>query len=241
MMNKRIFIERAVIWGAETIFRFDARKRFKKYIKPTDRLIDVGVLSSPFTKGLSNKVVAVDILPQNNEFGFSDSTLDKLKIRPNVKALVMDAQELQLDSNQFDVAIMTEVLEHIPDDSKAIFEIFRVLKSGGYLLLTVPNLERVPLELGIKSHLRHYTKQDLLRLFHNENVLYLRDRFKFNEFIWGSRFISKYNETRRRLYLYCLPFEAMQKIILTYFWLPLSEKLFQVRPGYNLIAVIQKK
>lgn len=38
---------------------------------------------------------------------------------------------MQFPSNHFDCVICYHVLEHIPDDQKAMEEIFRVLKPGG--------------------------------------------------------------------------------------------------------------
>jgi SAM-dependent methyltransferase len=49
-----------------------------------------------------------------------------------------DAQSLPFEDNIFDYILMTEVIEHIPDENKAIAEIYRVLKPGGILFLTWP-------------------------------------------------------------------------------------------------------
>jgi SAM-dependent methyltransferase len=240
-MNKQIFKEKLTIFFAEAIFNYDARTRFQKFIKLKDHILDIGALSSPFTKGLTNKVTAIDILPENNAFGFSEKTLNKLKNRLNLETKMMDAQKMDFPDNIFDIVILTEVLEHIPDDKKAAKEIIRVLKPGGYLLLTVPHLERVPLKHGIKEHLRHYMKMDLIDLFGNEEIILLKDRFKFNEFIWGSFVISKYNSKKNKMVLLFLPLEAIIKIILTYIWLPFSEKIITKKPGYNLIMVMRKR
>ena len=196
----RIFKEKSIILLAEPIFRYDARKRFKKFIRSNDIILDVGALSSPFTKGLSNKVIAIDIHPEDNAFGFSEKTLEKFGKRPNVECKMMDAQKMDFEDNSFDIVILTEVLEHIPNDVKAAQEIIRVLKPGGFLLLTVPNLDRVPLEAGIKEHFRHYTRNDLTAIFGKEKIILLKDRFKFNEFNWGSYFISKFNEKKQKKY-----------------------------------------
>lgn len=56
-----------------------------------------------------------------------------------------DLTNLSFRDYEFDVVMSLEVLEHIPDYKKALAEMFRVLKMGGYLILTVPfvaNLER---------------------------------------------------------------------------------------------------
>jgi hypothetical protein len=47
------------------------------------------------------------------------------------------------NDNQFDVFICSHVLEHVPQDSKAISELYRVLKKGGFGIVMVP----VPLNL----------------------------------------------------------------------------------------------
>ena len=49
------------------------------------------------------------------------------------------AETLPFEDNAFDKIVFTEVLEHIDDDRKAISEVYRVLKPGGVLGLTVPN------------------------------------------------------------------------------------------------------
>ena len=46
---------------------------------------------------------------------------------------------LPFEDNTFDGLIFTEVLEHLNDDRHALKEIFRVMKPGGVVALTVPN------------------------------------------------------------------------------------------------------
>ena len=46
--------------------------------------------------------------------------------------------KLTLASESFDVVMCHHVLEHIPDDNAAIKELFRILKSGGMAVLSVP-------------------------------------------------------------------------------------------------------
>jgi ubiquinone/menaquinone biosynthesis C-methylase UbiE len=51
----------------------------------------------------------------------------------------MSAEDLKFRENIFDTVLMIEVLEHIPDDMKALKEAYRVLKPGGKLIITAPN------------------------------------------------------------------------------------------------------
>lgn len=50
----------------------------------------------------------------------------------------VDITQLSLASEAVDVILCSHVLEHIPDDNKAMGEMFRVLKPGGQLIVMVP-------------------------------------------------------------------------------------------------------
>lgn len=53
-------------------------------------------------------------------------------------AVVTDSQKLSFADNKFDIVVCHQVLEHVPEADEAVFEIFRVLKSGGKAIITVP-------------------------------------------------------------------------------------------------------
>lgn len=67
-----------------------------------------------------------------------------------------------VQDNQFDVAVSFQVIEHIDNDDLFVKEIHRVLKPGGKLILTTPNIKmsltRNP------YHIREYTYQQLTQL-----------------------------------------------------------------------------
>ena len=49
-----------------------------------------------------------------------------------------DICDLPFDSDSFDVILCNHVLEHIPDDGKALEELYRVMKPGGWGIFQVP-------------------------------------------------------------------------------------------------------
>ncbi len=49
-----------------------------------------------------------------------------------------DICNLPFDSNSFDVILCNHVLEHIPNDVKAMQELFRILRPGGWGILQIP-------------------------------------------------------------------------------------------------------
>ncbi len=80
-----------------------------------------------------------------------------------------DALDMPFPDDHFDSIIASEVLEHIPDDMRAMRELLRVLKPGGRLAVTVPSWlpERICWALSEDyhtapgGHVRIYTRAEL--------------------------------------------------------------------------------
>lgn len=86
--------------------------------------LDVGCGSKPYEKTFfsgAEKYIGMDYLTDR-------STPD----------VVGSATDIPLGNASFDTVVCTEVLEHVPDPLKAMQEMHRVLKPGGYLILTTP-------------------------------------------------------------------------------------------------------
>ena len=63
------------------------------------------------------------------------TTTDLLSPLADVKA---DICNLPFKDNSYDVILCNHVLEHIPDDTKAMQELYRVLKPGGWGIFQIP-------------------------------------------------------------------------------------------------------
>ncbi len=63
------------------------------------------------------------------------TTTDLLSPIADVKA---DICNLPFENNSYDVILCNHVLEHIPDDTKAMQELYRVMKPGGYGIFQIP-------------------------------------------------------------------------------------------------------
>lgn len=58
----------------------------------------------------------------------------------------MDITDMQFEDDSFDCVLCYHVLEHVPEDKKAMREILRVLKPGGWAILQVPILAEMTIE-----------------------------------------------------------------------------------------------
>ncbi len=84
-------------------------------------------------------------------------------------AMEGDALNLPFPDESFDVVIISEVMEHIPDDKGVLAEMVRVLKPGGRIAVTVPRYgpEKVCWALSDAyhevegGHIRIYTRAEL--------------------------------------------------------------------------------
>lgn len=119
-----------------------------------------------------------------------DALERKLKSSPNLtyistdlgspEAMIhMDITDIPFSNHSFDFIICSHVLEHVPDDNKAMNELYRILKPGGRAILMVPiELDRATtLEdpsivdrkarerlFGQHDHVRRYGRDFITRL-----------------------------------------------------------------------------
>jgi len=176
--------QRILDFLCEDLVHRDSRGRLTGHLKAKRAILDLGALKSSLTDTTdptATTVYALDALPAG-EFGFGSRVIRKLQVRPNVRMLFGDGERLPFRPGSFDLVIATEVLEHIRDDAAAVSEIGRVLQDGGTVFVTVPHLDRVPLDCGIKEHFRHYTRTALLGLFSADFAMtQLVERFRGRE------------------------------------------------------------
>ena len=70
-----------------------------------------------------------------NQKNLDYTTTDLFSPLADVKA---DICNLPFEDSQYDIILCNHVLEHIPDDTKAMQELYRVLKPGGMAILQIP-------------------------------------------------------------------------------------------------------
>ena len=86
---------------------------------------------------------------------------------------------LPYESNSFDAVIGSGVLEHVPNDDESLKELYRIIKSGGFFIMTMlPNrysyTEWLNRRLGNPHHLRLYSLAQAKDMFMHHGFLPVR-------------------------------------------------------------------
>lgn len=148
-------------------------------VKEGYRILDIGCGPGRHTSAASR---LKDVVVIGSDISFDEAVEARNRLEEQEKlglngggsfaALVADITGLPFPDGFFHMVICAEVLEHIPDQEKAVQEVIRVLKPGGDLVVSVPrylperlcwalseSYHRVP-----KGHIRIYKKKELIAL-----------------------------------------------------------------------------
>ena len=110
----------------------------KSYFQPTDTNIEIGagigIMSFAFRRRVQKRIWAMAY--SNDKFEHLQKLMNKLQ-DSGVKAGKSDLLKLDL-AEKFNQVLLIDVLDHVVDDKKALRNINKILKSGGYLVISVP-------------------------------------------------------------------------------------------------------
>ena len=96
----------------------------------------------------------------------SKEAIRRCKERGFKKVFLMDGAEPNFNSEQFDVIIASDVLEHIQNDKRAVKRWEGILRKGGIVICFVPALRALWSKHDEDNkHYRRYTKKYLASLF----------------------------------------------------------------------------
>lgn len=108
-------------------------------IKANDTVLDVGagagtdILLSALLAGKSGKAYGLDMTQAMHEK--LQLNMGKMGLK-NIIPLKGNAEEIPVEDHSVDVVTSNGVLNLVPDKTKAITEIFRILKPGGYVQIS---------------------------------------------------------------------------------------------------------
>lgn len=142
----------------------------------------------------------------------------------NLKIYNETLKKAQLPTRYFDVAVMLDTIEHLPDPKEALNEIYRILKPTGVLYITTPDIESLSSKLlkakwwGINQfHLFYFSKTTLDKMlgitgFKSIKFISLARSFKFS--YWLERF-KNYNHSVYTVLKFMMRSFSLQDKLLT--------------------------
>ena len=91
-----------------------------------------------------------------------------------------DLEQQDFRLGQFDAIIMSHVIEHLPDPIKTMAHCFELLKSGGIMVITTPNISGYTGRI-YKQNARHLEPPRHLHLFQIQSLRKLAQQAGFNK------------------------------------------------------------
>jgi SAM-dependent methyltransferase len=150
---------------------------FRKFpVSPGDRVLDIGCgggrhAFEVYRRGAHVIAADLDLKELAPVSGMFAAMSAEGEAPPSAAATAVsaDATNLPFPDGAFDRVIAAEILEHVPEDSRAMAEIARVLRPGGIVAVTVPTWfpERICWALSQEyhevpgGHVRIFTRGEL--------------------------------------------------------------------------------
>jgi len=154
-------------------------------IQPGEKVLDIGCGSGRHT-GEASRLKGATVIGADMNFNDLIETRNRLNFIKNCGEhgggqrgiSAADITSLPFETESFDHVICSEVMEHIPDESKAARELVRVLKPRGNLVVSVPRFlpEKICWMLSKEyynangGHVRIYKKEKIASLFENQGL-----------------------------------------------------------------------
>jgi SAM-dependent methyltransferase len=139
-------------WFAE---RRSILARELRGLGPPGRALDIGA------GGGGNTGVLIKHGWDTQATDYSEASVGILRER-GIKAVAADARDLPWEDGTFGVVTAFDVIEHIEEDHRAMAEIFRVLRPGGSVIITVPCDMRLWSAADVAyGHVRRYDRDTI--------------------------------------------------------------------------------
>jgi len=171
-----------------SIFKLFSQKKYKRILrhfpnKSRVKILDIGCGRGDFLNKLpSNRFqkFGVEINPQSAQIASS----------LGLNIITGDIDQINFHSKNFDCVTMWHVFEHLPNPSKTIQQISKILKPNGLLIFTVPNCNSIGFKYGKENffhldsprHLFIPNEKSLKKLLQKSNFTNIRFENSFLDY-----------------------------------------------------------
>lgn len=171
----------------------------------SDRILDGGCGRGYYLHFIRN-VCAAELVGIELDYGILRIAQRALKGLEDITLINASLYAIPYPAATFHKAILSEVLEHIPDDVRALREVARVLKPGGLIAITVPHANYPfwwdPINKTLETLFRTHIRRGVLAgIWANHVRLYTRERLRSVVMRAGLEIVAERSFTH-----YCFPF-----------------------------------
>lgn len=199
-MNKEFYKDYFILEKEHWLFKV-RRKIFiyfiKKYTKPGSSIFDFGCGSGYLVGELQRQgynAYGMDFEKEAIDYGVNSGTNN---------LVLGKGDKVEYPNESFNLITAFDVLEHIEHEKLVIGELFRILKPGGKMIITVPAYRWLwGVQDEVSHHFRRYTMGSLRKIFKNLSELKIVKRTYFNTFLFPPiaivRLVSRWFELKNR-------------------------------------------
>jgi 2-polyprenyl-3-methyl-5-hydroxy-6-metoxy-1,4-benzoquinol methylase len=146
---------------------------FNEFVKSNASILDIGSGTGLIAKSMQSSGYDVSVAD------IHEKALQKACDLGVKQCYLMDIYEPPFE-NKFDVITLFDVIEHLDNDDKALHNVFRMIKPGGKLILTVPAHQWLWNNHDtVAGHKRRYSKKTLINTMESAGFNILKCTFMF--------------------------------------------------------------
>ena len=179
------------------------------------------------------------------------------RIHPGINFTNCGIEQTPFNTSFFDVVILSEVIEHVSDEHKALNEVYRILRKDGWLILTTPHkgmfkfldpgsykyyINKIisPLSdifINATKH-RHYSLNDIQKLLNDSNW---REGYKIERIQRGGLFAGVVLNNIRVILKKMLGERVSRFIVKPFYFIAHWDNIINYGPlSYEMALLIQK-
>jgi 2-polyprenyl-3-methyl-5-hydroxy-6-metoxy-1,4-benzoquinol methylase len=138
--------------------KYSSHYYLRQMVGEGNDVLDIGCGEGYFASTIAdhNRIFGIDILEQPKQM-----KAFKGYVKADLEDGLKDAQE-QLKGRQFDRVLLPDVLEHVRFPERLLSDCYRVLKSQGLLIVSVPNVANITVRLSLLMGHWDYTERGIL-------------------------------------------------------------------------------
>jgi len=214
-------------------------------IKLGGRILDVGCGTGIFLEtliGISRYKWMIN--------GIDISKYSITKARPEIRKCILNKSinNNNFANNYFDVVTCYDVLEHSSDIRRSLFEIRRILKKDGLVVIQVPNSNSIMSFLSkndwdwwcVPDHVYHFTKSSIVKVLNDQDFRVLKIRTWENSEIFIKNIQGHYKKILPKIFSINRIISKLIFVPLYIFWY-ISNKVSKKYQRGGLIHLLAQK